>query len=227
MTLEIFKSSQRRHMHVVVRRLGIAGLIVFSLLAISAGVAGNQTAANGRPMGSEMQQMMHSQMQDMMIMSQNTAVWTPAGLVVLQGNRLLHYSADLQLRHNVSLPVPQDLANALALSPQASKWLNNAAIGIEPSIRSQVSVQILPTADGIVVVRGQQLIMLDSSFKITGQATLPALPELTPAELAVVCPMSHAPAPNGGMFMGSAEQRAKQMQSTLAATTGFPADSVK
>lgn len=127
-------------------------------------------------------------------MMQNTAVWTPQGLIVLQGNRLLHYTPDLRLQHTVILPVPTMSATPPATSPTPHAM---------PALRSLVPAKVIPTEAGVIVVRGQQVIRLDQNFQIVGQVQLPDLPPLTPAETAALCPMcQHMMMMGGGMPMG-------------------------
>lgn len=143
------------------------------------------------PMMQRMRQMMMMHMQDMMVMMQNTAVWTPQGLVVLQGNTLLHYSPELRLQHTITLPLPPAPP---AMAPMAPP--DGAAPGMAMpmnmpmmEVRSLIPAKILPNNEGLIIVRGKQLIRLDRNFQVIGQATLPDLPALTAAEIAALCPM--------------------------------------
>lgn len=211
MTLMEFRGSHKRRFFAVTRSVSLVGLGLVTLMAISAGMAGQQAGAKesqAKPamqqqMQAQMQSQMQSQMQDMMVMMQNTAVWTPRGLVVLQGNRLLHYTPEMKLEHTIALPVPPSPAMVPATMPRSGNMPGAMPMAMPP-MRSRVAARILPTADGLVVIRGQQVLWLDSSFKVAGQATLPDLPPLTPAEMAAVCPMNPPMMPGGGMMMGSA-----------------------
>lgn len=130
-----------------------------------------------------------STMQDMMIMSQNTATWTPQGLVVLQGNRLLVYAPDLTLQHTVVLPAPAATATATAEAgntPGATTTI--PAMAAMPAMRSMIPPKIIPTDTGLLIVRWQQIIRLDNNYEVACQSTLPDLPPLTPTDLATVCP---------------------------------------
>lgn len=149
-----------------------------------------------------MRQQMMAMMQDMMVMMQNTAVWTPQGLVVLQGNRLLAYTPDLKLAHTVALPVPP--APAMPMATPATPGA--MAMPTMPSLRSQVSAKLIPTDDGLLVVRGQQVLRFDRNFKLVSQVMLPDLPPLTASETAAVCPMcmQMMMMMGGGMPMGGA-----------------------
>jgi len=185
MTLKEYRDSRNRRWFKFTRNLIFAVLVLGVLIAITAAMVGSQAAAeDNAPMPAT-----DGQMQDMMVMMQNTAVWTPQGLVVLQGNRLLHYSPALMLQHTISLPVP----TALPLEPQSMPESSDAAVNMamdeQAQMRSYVSARILPVIDGLIVIRGQQVIWLDSSFKLAGHATLPELPPLTAAELAAVWPL--------------------------------------
>ncbi len=123
-------------------------------------------------------------MQDMMVMMQNTTAWTPMGLVVLQGNRLLHYSTDLQLRHQVTLPIPQT-----AIATGTPGTTGTTTLPEAQPLRSLIPVQILPADNNsIIVVRGQQVLRYDRDFRLMAQATLPILPPLTVAEANAICP---------------------------------------
>lgn len=116
-----------------------------------------------------------SQVQDIMVMSQNTAAWTPQGLVVLQGNRLLVYAPDLSLKRAVNLPVP---ANSPALA--------GAAAG---SMASLIPPRIISTDRGLFIVRWQQLIRLDKDFQVVSQAMLPTGSSVTAENMGAVCPL--------------------------------------
>lgn len=127
--------------------------------------AGRGGASSARP------QMMMGHAHEMATMLQNTAIWTPQGLIVLQGNRLLHYTTALQLQHTVTLPTAATMTTTT------------------PALRSLIPAKLLPTEDGVVVVRGQQIIRLNRDFKVVGQATIPDLPPMTEAELNAANPM--------------------------------------
>ena len=140
---------------------------------------------NGTMMPAMQQSMMMMHKQDMMAMMQTTAVWTPQGLVVLQGNDLLHYSSDLQLQHTITLPDPL----TIVMAPGAGgTTVDNQAMPAMSMRHSQVPMKILPTDDGLIVVRGQQVIRLDSNFQVIAQTMLPDVLPLTAAEMVAVCP---------------------------------------
>ncbi|HEY3379630.1 MAG TPA: hypothetical protein VGL77_19315 [Armatimonadota bacterium] len=127
-----------------------------------------------------MRQRMIALVQEVMIMTQNTAVETPDGLIVLQGNNLLNYSKDLKLLRTVPLPVPA--------MPMAT---TGAATTPPKPLRSMMPAKIITASGGdLIVIRGQQIIRLDRDLKIKNQAMLPDLAPLTTAELAIVAPMS-------------------------------------
>ena len=168
---------------VTMLKVGLALLALIALPAFSQGGAGAPPTTAQPPAGEAMSCPMHqmtpemrahmmAMVQEFLTMSQNTAVWTPQGLTVLQGNRVLHYGPDLALRHQVALPLPQMPAGAPAVN-----------------LRSQVPARLIPTDAGIIVVRGQQIIRLNNQFQVMNVAMLPALPPLTPAETAAVCPL--------------------------------------
>jgi hypothetical protein len=217
MTLGEFQGSHRRRLYAVARSTSLVGLVLLVLLAISAGMVGKKAVAQDSPAKPAMQQQMQAQMQDMMVMMQNTAVWTQQGLVVLQGNRLLNYATDLQLQQTITLPLPQLPAIAPAATP------GNMPPDARPSVRSQLAARILPTTNGLIVIRGRQVIWLDAKFRITGQAMLPELPPLTPAEVAAICPMGPPMIKGEGMLMGGASMPGMPgmpIQSAAAAKAG-------
>lgn len=202
MSLREFRGSHQRRLYAVARSTSLIGLVLLTLLALSAGMAKNGAAAKESRTNLVKQQQMQAQMQDMMVMMQNTAVWTASGLFVLQGNRILHYTADLQLRHTITLPMPQSRAMVPAGMPMGASSPSHLAMDAMPSVRSRVAARILPAADGLIVIRGRQIIWLDNNYEIAGSATLPELPPLTADELSAVCPMDQLMMPSGGMLMG-------------------------
>lgn len=202
MTLGEFRGSHRRRLYAVARSTGLVGLVLLTLFVLSAGIAGKAAVAKESRSKPAMQQM-QAQMQDMMVMMQNSAVWTAQGLFVLQGNRILHYSADMQLQHTITLPIPQASTTASAAMPMSGSMPGSMAMGTLPSMRSRVAARLLPAANGLIVIRGRQIIWLDGNYEVAGKATLPELPPLTPDELAAVCPMDPPMMPGGGMMMGA------------------------
>jgi len=187
MTYEQYKGRRIRHALAVARNLSIAVLILgVMLFAVTAAMASKLDNTGAAPTMPTMQDQLKPAMQDMMVMLQNTAAWTPQGLVVLQGNRLLHYSPDMQLRHTLTLPLP-DTSDIAKLTTSDADGMAPAEM---PATRSTLTARILPTDAGLVIVRGRQAIELDGEFHITGQATLPELPPLTSDEISAICPMS-------------------------------------
>ena len=195
MTLENFRTIQRKRQTLTKRNLSFAVISLAVVLALVVSYSSKPAAANEDSRRFD-QQLGQGRVQDMMIMDQNTAVWTSQGLVVLQGNRLLHYSADMELQQAINLP----LANIQ--DPQIKAMSDNSSTGVAwneaSTMRSRLAAQIIPAGDGLIVVRGQQVIWLDGKFSISGQATLPDLPMLSAAELAAICPI----AAGDGMQMG-------------------------
>lgn len=144
------------------------------------------------PMMQRMRPMMMMHMQDMMVMMQNTAVWTPQGLIVMQGNRLLHYTPDLQLQHTIMLPLPPAPPAMAPMAPADGTAPGGMAMPMNmrmAPLRSLIPAKILPADEGLIIVRGQQVIRLDKNFQVIGQATLPDLPALTPMEISALTPM--------------------------------------
>lgn len=186
MNLNEHRETKRRQLLAVARRAGIAGLVLIALIVVSARLTGRPAAAEDSLQQTDKQQ----QAQDMKVMLQNAAVWTDNGLVVLQGNRLLHYSADMQLRHTIALPLGKDNKATPKSVPQSANKSVSITPEVLPALRSNIPAQIIAADDGLIVVRGQQVIRLDSQFKVTGQAALPNLPKLTPAELAALFPIN-------------------------------------
>jgi hypothetical protein len=133
---------------------------------------------------------MMQMMQDIMVMMNNTAVWTPQGLYVLQGNNLLMYTPTLTLAKTVALPTP-------AMPPA----------GTMANIRGMVPARILTTDNGIVVVRGQQILRFDANLTQLNTALLPNLAPLTATQMAAVCPMCT----NMQMWMGMGNMSASTM----------------
>jgi len=130
----------------------------------------------------EMHARMMQQVQEMLIMAQNTAVWTSQGLVVLQGNRLLVYDTNLNLRQTVMLPATTPVVVVPPAEPQPTV--------VQPiPLRSMVPPQLIPVEKGLIVVRGQQVLRFDQNFRLVNQTTLPALPPLSSADLAATCPI--------------------------------------
>ena len=82
--------------------------------------------------------------------------------------------------------------------------------------------RILPAADGLIVVRGRQIVWLDHNYKVSAQATLPVLPQLTPAEMAAICPVNQSMMPGAGMFMGGAGMTGMQMPGAAGSPAGMP-----
>lgn len=201
MSLREFRGSHQRRLYAVARSTSLIGLVLLTLLALSAGMAKNGAVAKDSR-SKLAQQQMQAQMQDMMVMMQNTAVWTASGLFVLQGNRILHYTADLQLRHTITLPMPQSSTMVPAAMPMRASSPIHLPMDAMSSVRSRVAARILPAADGLIVIRGRQIIWLDGNYEIAGTATLPELPPLTPDELSAVSPMDQPLMPGGGMLMG-------------------------
>jgi hypothetical protein len=207
MTYEEYKGRKKRRSVSVVRNLSIAcltiGLMLFAVTAAMASKADTSTAAPAMP---AMQEQMKATMQDMMVMMQNTAAWTPQGLVVLQGNRLLQYTPDLQLRQTITLPIPEAPAMPQVLTPNADGTQGQTEMPGAPPMRGLVSTRILSTDNGLLIVRGRQAIRLDGEFHIVGQVMLPDLPPLSDAELAAICPHSQQMMTmmNQGMPMGTA-----------------------
>lgn len=125
-----------------------------------------------QPMTPEQRQQMMGMMQDMMVMASNTAAWSPQGLYVLQGNRLLHYAPDLTLKQQISLPLPPAMpADTM------------------PNLRGMVMAKLLPTDNGVVLIRGMQVLRFDQNLRQLNMAMLPDLPAMTDAEKAAACPM--------------------------------------
>jgi hypothetical protein len=123
------------------------------------------------PMTPAMRAQMMAAMQDLMVMMQNTAVWTADGLLVLQGNRLIQYGTDLRQRRMVTLPLP-------------------AAGATAPSLRSMVPARLIPIEfGGVVLIRGQQVLRMDRTLAVVSSATLPELPAVSASELPAVCPI--------------------------------------
>lgn len=154
------------------------------------------TPATGGPgmMTPEMRQRMMSMMQDYLVMSQNTAISTPQGIVVLQGNRLLLYrNSDLKLMNTLQLPVP-----AMPAATEAAGAMPNRPL------RGMVSAKILMLPnDEILVIRGQQLVKVNRGLTAATQtASLPDLPPLTTAELSIVSPLAAQIAMMPMMMMG-------------------------
>lgn len=138
------------------------------------------TTGQGTTMTPAMRAHMMAMLQNLLIMTQNTAVWTPQGLVVLQGNQLLHYGPDLTLRRTVALPLPPTPAATPTPAPGSMTM---------PPLASMVPAKVVTTDTGLIVVRGQQIIQLDQNFAIVKTVMLPTLPALTTAETAAVCPL--------------------------------------
>ena len=209
MNLKDYRAIQKKRMLTAVRYTGIAGLVLISLFTISARLTGRPAAAAE---DNQTQTVRQLQVQDMQVMLQNAAVWTDRGLVVLQGNRLLHYSADMQLRQTVALPVgTESTAKSKAVPQKSSKPVYTAPQSI-PALRSSVAAQIIAAEDGLIVVRGQQVIRLDSNFKVTGQAALPDLPQLTPAEQAAIFPNGNLLLDGGLQLTGLYHERTIETQ---------------
>lgn len=120
-------------------------------------------------------------MQDLLIMSQNTAVWATDRLYVLQGNRVLEYSADMRLVRTSDLPVPAVATAAVepATPPVATSTM----------LRSQVPTQLIPITNGLIVVRGRQVVRLNRTLQAVNVATLPELPQMTAQQTAAACPV--------------------------------------
>jgi hypothetical protein len=173
--------------------------VLAALLVIMAVISAKGATASDSAPTLAMQQQLLAQAKDMMVMKQNTAVWSSQGLVVLQGNRLLHYSPNLILKHNITLRVPQAPAWLPLVKPETTNEPGDIAPDALSTLRSRLVVRIMPTAGGLIVVRGLQVISLDSNFKVVGQITLPDLPPLTPTELATACPQSLPMAPDDGI----------------------------
>lgn len=144
--------------------------------------AGTMSCPMGQMMTPEMRQHMMSMVQGLMTMAQNTAVWTPQGLYVLQGNRVLQYDTNLALRRQAVLPLPPA---ATATMPPAGGTAAMPTVDLS----SLVPAKLVPTENGIIVVRGQQILRLDNMLRVVNVAALPALPPMTPQETAAVCPL--------------------------------------
>lgn len=186
MTLREFRGSHRRRLFAVGRSVGLAALALFTLFAVSAAFGSRNASSNERQAKPEKNQQLPVAM---MMMMQNSAISTPQGLVVLQGNRLLHYSTKQQLQHAVTLPliaVSEKEPQVMASGERVADDTRTSAI---LSMRSQVSAQILPTAGGFIVIRGQQIVWLDDKFNIVSTALLPELPPLTSAEIVAIHPV--------------------------------------
>lgn len=138
----------------------------------------DQTAPDGMHLTPQLRARLLSQVQDLMVMSQNTAAWTSQGLVVLQGNRLLVYAPDLSLKRSINLPVPPTTP---ALTSTTVPQLTSMANLIPP--------RIIPTDRGLFIVRWRQIIRLDKDFQVTSQAVLPSGSPLTAENLGAVCPL--------------------------------------
>ncbi len=136
------------------------------------------TIPGGMTLTPQLRARLLSQVQDLMVMSQNTAVWTPQGLVVLQGNHLLVYAPDLSLKRSINLPVP----------PTASTLAGAAAMPAT-SMANLIPPRIIPTDRGLYIIRWQQIIRLDKDFMVISQALLPSGPPLTAEALGAVCPL--------------------------------------
>jgi len=167
--------------------LMIGLLLSLAAFAVEEAMPANPPAAGTMncPMGQmtpEMRQHMMSMLQGLMTMAQNTAVWTPQGLYVLQGNRVLQYDTNLALRRQAVLPLPP---TATATMPPAG---GTAAMPMV-DLSSLVPAKLVPTDNGIIVVRGQQILRLDNMLRVVNVAALPVLPPMTPQETAAVCPL--------------------------------------
>ncbi|HEX2948245.1 MAG TPA: hypothetical protein VHV83_01520 [Armatimonadota bacterium] len=128
-------------------------------------------SGGNRQMNAQMRQHMMMLAQNIAVMVQNTAIWTPQGLVVLQGNRVLFYSTDLRLLQTVTLPLPP------------------ATGGTMSNVSGMIPAKLIPTDDGLIVVRGQQIIRIDRNYHVVNQVTIPTMPALTPSEQAAICPL--------------------------------------
>ncbi len=222
MTLERFRGTQFRRRLAITSIAGSLGLLLMASLALSASKTGRMEVAMDPLPQPGMQPPMESQMQDMMIMMQNTAVWTSKGLMVLQGNRLMHYTTDLRLQHTVALPLPpasSAMAQDMTAPGEMPEHMSPEQL---PAMRSRISARILPSTDGLIIVRGQQVIMFDNDFKITREVTLPDMPPLTSEELAAVLPMNHHMLPGDGMRMGSPGMPGMPMAGTASTPLGGP-----
>jgi hypothetical protein len=227
MTFEQYKWRKSRRVIFVARNLSLAALILgVMLFAVTAAIAGKQESMSAGQAMPAMQDQMKTAMQDMMVMMQNTAAWTPHGLVVLQGNRLLQYSPDMQLRQTITLPLPDTGDIAKLTTPDAGGMQGGMVMPASPAMRSLVSARILPTDDGLVVVRGRQAIELDGDLHIVGQAMLPELPPLSSEEVSAICPLYEQlmMMMGQGMPMGSAAMPGMAKMSETAAPPARSAD---
>lgn len=185
MTLREFRGSHRRRLFAVGRSVGLAALALFTLFAVSAAFGSRNASSNERQPKPENNQ----QLPVAMMMMQNSAISTPQGLVVLQGNRLLHYSTKQQLQHAVTLPLIAVSEKGPQVMASGERVADDTRTSAILSMRSQVSAQILPTAGGFIVIRGQQIVWLDDKFNIVSTALLPELPPLTSAEIVAIHPV--------------------------------------
>ncbi len=170
-------------------------LSVVVCLAVATLLQAQPTTTTPRPAPSSAQRVrMMAEMQEAMIMMQNTAVWTPQGLLILQGNRLLLYSPTLQPVKQVTLPLPPAPATAPATT------------GVAPApvlMRGRLTPRLIPIDGGVILIRGTQILRFDTNLNLLNQATLPDLPPLTPAEMTALCPLCTA-MQSMGMGMGMA-----------------------
>ena len=147
--------------------------------AAPAEAAATTTPATPGAMTPEMRQRMAAMMQDILVMSQNTAVDTPEGIVVLQGNRLLQLDNNtLAVKHTLTLP-------AVAMPAMTGTTDQTAPL------RSMVPAKLLVQANGdVIVVRGQQVIRVAKDLTIAKASNIPNLPMLTQADLYSVSPLA-------------------------------------
>ncbi|MHB9026113.1 MAG: hypothetical protein ACYC7E_18390 [Armatimonadota bacterium] len=187
------------------------------------------------PAAGAMSPQMHAQMmrcaQEMSVMMQNTAVWTPQGLYILQGNRLLQYGTDLRLIRQAILPAPP--AATTTAAPPAGGTTPTPSAASVPAFSSMVPPQILPTeGGGLVVVRGQQVLRLSQDLRVLNSATLPTLPPMTTAEMQATCPLCQCMQMMAGMMgtMGAAHAGAggtAGMDGTMTPTAAVEAAAKK
>jgi len=147
--------------------------------AAPAEAAATTTPATPGAMTPAMRQRMAAMMQDILVMSQNTAVDTPEGIVVLQGNRLLQLDNDnLNVKRTLTLPaVPM---------PAMTGTTDQTA-----PLRSMVPAKLLVQTNGdVIVVRGQQVIRVAKDLTIAKASSIPNLPMLTQADLYSVSPLA-------------------------------------
>lgn len=155
---------------------------------------------------------------DLLVMSQNTAAWTPQGLVVLQGNRLLAYSPDFRQVRQIALPLPTPTTTAATTTtPETGTARPMATM----PLRSMVTSRLIQMPNGgLLVVRGQQIIQLDPTFRPIAQVMLPDLPPISAEEMAAVCPLCSQMQMMAGMMAGMAASAATMMPMTGTASAG-------